>query len=635
MKLNRTGSIWNRDERNKINDNWDKLERNTNDFQGEITDKVFAEIKDSAKLNWESPVNNFSALSNGAKNGETRFTRDTGKVYRYDGKNWKEIQELDLSPITEVESRVNSQVAEIDDELFKSSLVNHKIKRFNVWWIDDDGHKGVYTKIAPILREYRIKMSSAVITNRPHGFPIDDLPSYDTSSQFMSYQQMKELEEEGIVEFVPHSHTHDLNYRYTDMTVDEIHEDMSKCKSIMRRLGWNHKDLVFPFGAHNEQVREVARQYFRSGVDIKGGAFVPPVNQFMLPRQGMDTTDTQDIINEINKAYENNTLIILMSHVDQYGGLEESKMRAVIEHVQSLGGKFITGEEAITNYGNLLQIGDDSISFDGGMHGNRLGKVRVTKDNEFLASNVPDDFEAGITLTKIDQNPISNTDGFPLRMYGSLVTVKSSHLNNWTHQTFYAGYRNLTAYRHSISGNDWSNWYVNYMPDGQGVLPDSSPPKDYPIGVTTTTVTSPNASNTPFNRGGIIKTTKTHDNYIWTYQEFFDVTNNEKYTRRADSLDAWRDWEKVKQSYHKSENEINGSTPISAYKEGITHGYVRANSSGLPSGTQSGNLVTYKQNGATRSYQTFRVAAGFDKYIRTDLSDGSWSRWQKFVLEEV
>ena len=112
MKLNRTGSIWNRDERNKINDNWDKLERNTNDFQGEITDKVFAEIKDSAKLNWESPVNNFSALPSGAKNGETRFTRDTGKVYRYDGSKWVEIQQIDAGPVNELDSRLSSQLAQ-------------------------------------------------------------------------------------------------------------------------------------------------------------------------------------------------------------------------------------------------------------------------------------------------------------------------------------------------------------------------------------------------------------------------------------------------------------------------------------------------------------------------------------------
>lgn len=111
MKLNRTGSIWDRNERNKINDNWDKLEGNVNNFQGEITDKVFAEIKDSAKLNWESPVNNFSDLPSVAKNGDARFTRDTGKVYRYDGKAWKEIQEINAGPVNSLEDRFNSQLS--------------------------------------------------------------------------------------------------------------------------------------------------------------------------------------------------------------------------------------------------------------------------------------------------------------------------------------------------------------------------------------------------------------------------------------------------------------------------------------------------------------------------------------------
>ena len=112
MKLNRTGSIWDRNERNKINDNWDKLEGNINNFQSEITDKVFAEIKDSAKLNWGEPVNSFNNLPKNAKNGDTRFTRDTGKVYRYDGTNWVEIQQIDAGPVNELDRRVTQQLAE-------------------------------------------------------------------------------------------------------------------------------------------------------------------------------------------------------------------------------------------------------------------------------------------------------------------------------------------------------------------------------------------------------------------------------------------------------------------------------------------------------------------------------------------
>src|SRR5690625_4047835 len=112
------------------------------------------------------------------------------------------------------------------------------------------------------------------------------------------------------------------------------------------------------------------------------------LDQSLFPRLGMDTTDTQDIIAEINVAYENNTLIILMSHVDQYGGLEDSKIRAVIEHVQSLGGEFLTADEVINNYGNLLQIGDNSISFDGEIHGRSLGTTNVPESNLFLRSEV-------------------------------------------------------------------------------------------------------------------------------------------------------------------------------------------------------------------------------------------------------
>lgn len=40
MKLNRTGSIWNRDERNKINDNWDKLERNVKRIEKTTSDLI-------------------------------------------------------------------------------------------------------------------------------------------------------------------------------------------------------------------------------------------------------------------------------------------------------------------------------------------------------------------------------------------------------------------------------------------------------------------------------------------------------------------------------------------------------------------------------------------------------------------
>src|SRR5699024_3200178 len=363
--------------------------------------------------------------------------------------------------------------------------------------------------LAPLLREYGIKMSAAIITNRPHGFPISGLPAYDPNSQFMSYDEMKELENEGIVEFVPHSHTHDLNHRYTDMTLNEIHDDMSTCKSIIRQLGWNYKDLVFPFGAHNAQVREVARQYFRSAIDIRGGFYIPPVNQFALPRQGMDTTDTQDIIKEINKAYENDTLIILMSHVDQYGGLEESKMRTVIEHVLSLGGRFMTGEEAITNYGNLLQIGEDTISFDGNFYGNRLGITSMPEFDEFINSTPQSNYERGVTINGVRYG---NRVGLPNDRPGVVVTVKPDGGEpKWTKQYFYEYDGEITGERFALTENTWSEWKItNVGFYGLDKYTNNSKPSEFPIGLSINGIRSAQAIGLPYGMAGDIETKKVH-----------------------------------------------------------------------------------------------------------------------------
>src|SRR5690625_2545375 len=63
---------------------------------------------------------------------------------------------------------ITQQLADTEEEIFYNSLVNHKKGKFKVLWIDDDGHAGVYTKIAPLLRQYSIKASAAIITNRGH-----------------------------------------------------------------------------------------------------------------------------------------------------------------------------------------------------------------------------------------------------------------------------------------------------------------------------------------------------------------------------------------------------------------------------------------------------------------------------------
>src|SRR5699024_3813430 len=77
-----------------------------------VSNKAYAQVVDAAKINWKDPVESFGNLPSGASEGDTRMARDTGKVYRYDGNKWNEIQQIDAGPVNEVDTRLSSQLAE-------------------------------------------------------------------------------------------------------------------------------------------------------------------------------------------------------------------------------------------------------------------------------------------------------------------------------------------------------------------------------------------------------------------------------------------------------------------------------------------------------------------------------------------
>src|SRR5699024_2976436 len=100
-----------------------------------------------------------------AEEGDTRMDKSTGKVYRYDGTNWVEIQQIDAGPVNELDSRLSSQLAETDHFRGNESMINRKKRRPMITIVDDDGNRGVYTKLYELAKEYNIKFTSAMITN--------------------------------------------------------------------------------------------------------------------------------------------------------------------------------------------------------------------------------------------------------------------------------------------------------------------------------------------------------------------------------------------------------------------------------------------------------------------------------------
>ncbi|MFD2209371.1 SGNH/GDSL hydrolase family protein [Virgibacillus halophilus] len=110
MEQKHIGNAMDREQRDAHESNYTTLFEKVNDIAGSITDAVYAEIVDSAKLEWKEPVETMDDLPSDAEQGETRQSRDTGKVYRFSDGDWKEIQQIDAGPVNEVDKRLTAQV---------------------------------------------------------------------------------------------------------------------------------------------------------------------------------------------------------------------------------------------------------------------------------------------------------------------------------------------------------------------------------------------------------------------------------------------------------------------------------------------------------------------------------------------
>lgn len=105
--------------RNTLNSNFKDIESDFKEVKKDfdnaveiVSDRAFNKVVDAAKIEWLPPVNTYSDLAKtypNASEGKTVMTRDSGKVYRYNGTSWVEIQDIDPTVINEVDRRLAAQ----------------------------------------------------------------------------------------------------------------------------------------------------------------------------------------------------------------------------------------------------------------------------------------------------------------------------------------------------------------------------------------------------------------------------------------------------------------------------------------------------------------------------------------------
>ena len=103
MKLNRTGSIWNRSERIKINDNWDMLEGLvTSTLEDLYNDSFLQKWLSDNKIDVKDSVDRYEDLPDTAEIFELRGVLEDNSLYLFDGKEWKKISSFNFNELEKI-----------------------------------------------------------------------------------------------------------------------------------------------------------------------------------------------------------------------------------------------------------------------------------------------------------------------------------------------------------------------------------------------------------------------------------------------------------------------------------------------------------------------------------------------------
>ena len=129
----------------------------------------------------------------------------------------------------------------------------HKKYKAIVTFIDDDGRTQAMLHWEKIIDATGIPMTSAIIPKK-----IKDTTNYDNCYSYAGWDLLDRMAEKGV-ELVNHTYSHT---RLTTMTPEEIREDFEKSINILSEHGIDSNILVYPFYNYNDEVMDIAKEYF-------------------------------------------------------------------------------------------------------------------------------------------------------------------------------------------------------------------------------------------------------------------------------------------------------------------------------------------------------------------------------------
>ena len=158
----------------------------------------------------------------------------------------------------------------INPKDFENELKNNKMQRKILLTIDD-GFLSFYENAWPILKTKKIPFILFVSTREIGAF------------NYMTWEQIKEINKEDFVEIGNHSHTHEY---LADERSELIKEDIAKSISIFKKnLGENSDFFSYPFGEYSNDFKNIIKSFgFKYAFGQHSGVMDESKDFYELPR---------------------------------------------------------------------------------------------------------------------------------------------------------------------------------------------------------------------------------------------------------------------------------------------------------------------------------------------------------------
>lgn len=183
---------------------------------------------------------------------------------------WSEIDELFVSPAN-MEAQLKYLVDNGYTPIFFEDLPNAASYKKPVILTFDDGYRDNYTELFPLLKKYHVKATIFVIPDNV-GKPV-----------FMTWEQIREMSDSGLVSIQSHTMTHpDLD----TLSAEKNEWELAQSQLIItRKTGKQPCVICYPTGLYNNATIASAQKHYLFGLLMKGSVdYRTGANRYTIPR---------------------------------------------------------------------------------------------------------------------------------------------------------------------------------------------------------------------------------------------------------------------------------------------------------------------------------------------------------------